>query len=77
MQYELFEYKSQGKGTPQAKAEKIFSRTSMTEVRNRNGNERGQEDLSNLGEAIQTAGDSKHRSDQTEMITLLNIGKVF
>ena len=36
-----------------------------------------QEDISNLGEAIQTAGDSKHRSDQTEMITLLNIGMVF
>ena len=49
----------------------------MTEVRNRKGNESGQEDISNLGEAIQTAGDSKHRSDQTEMITLLNIGKVF
>ena len=35
----------------------------MAEVRNRKGNESGQEDISNLGEAIQTAGDSKHRSD--------------
>ena len=38
----------------------------MAEVRNRKGNESGQEDISNLGEAIQTAGDSKHRSDHLE-----------